>query len=171
MSIEGPKRLSQDEAHDEANMLRAKVGVSPETGKIPEAVSPFYERDYVEGKEPSAEDYDNALAALEELKKIAEEEPDTVKILHKLRDLPIKVGSGLDLAFRAIGVGINSLHPLAAFTDPDNKPDEGFIDAMKRRWERTKTAHENENAAGMWHDAENELRALKARAKQFERKG
>ena len=163
--------MNENEAHDEANMLRAKVGVSSETGKIPEAVSPFYEGDYAEGKEPTAEDYDNALAALEELKKIAEEEPSTVKILHKLRDLPMKVGSGLDLAFRAIGVGINTLHPMAAFTDPDNKPDEGIVDAMKRRWGRTKTAHENENTGGMWHDAENELKALKARAEQFERRG
>lgn len=171
MSIERPRRLSEDEAREEANLLRAKVGTSPaESAKIPEAVSPFYEQDYAEGRETTAEDYDNAFAALEELKKIVEEEPDAIKFIHKLQDLPMKAGSGLDLAFRAIGVGINTLHPMASMTDPDNKPDEGITDAIKRRWERTRIAHENQNTEGLFHDAENELKALKARAEQFKGK-
>ena len=50
-------------------MLRAKMEIDPGTGKGPE------------GLEPTAEDYRAALAAVEELKELAEKEPAIVKVL------------------------------------------------------------------------------------------
>ena len=63
------KPLSKEAAHEEADMLRAKMEISPRTGKGPE------------GFEPTAADYDAALTALEELKELAAREPVTERVL------------------------------------------------------------------------------------------
>lgn len=166
-SSEEKGRLSEDEAHKEANMLRAQLKVSPETGKIPGSewdvrMGRSFE---AEGKEPTAEDYDNALAAIEELKKIVAEEPSAEKVINKLKDLPLKAATGIELAFRFLGVGVETFS-IAGAIDPGNKEGESIGGAMKRRWKRSKTTVENENL-GIFHDAENNLKALKIRAESF----
>lgn len=70
--MEAPKRLSKEEAQQEAGMLRAKMEISPRTGKGPE------------GLELTAEDYDAALEALNELKELAAKEPAVEKVLATL---------------------------------------------------------------------------------------
>jgi hypothetical protein len=64
MSIEKPEMLGEDEAHAEANMLRVKL------------------KEIVH-REPTSEDYDKALQAVEEMKRLAEEEPAFAKVLHE----------------------------------------------------------------------------------------
>ena len=72
-SMEAPEskneRLSKDEAQQEAGMWRAKMEISPRTGKGPE------------GFAPTAEDYDAASAAVDELKELAAQEPVTERVL------------------------------------------------------------------------------------------
>lgn len=64
-SAEGVERETHEEAHFEANMLRTKL------------------RELID-REPTAEDYDKALQAVEETKRFAEEEPEFDKILYRL---------------------------------------------------------------------------------------
>ena len=143
------KRLSESEAHEEANMLRAKLKVSPETGKIPGGGSEWDKdrgKSFETDQKPTAEDYDNALAAIEELKKIVAEEPIAQKAINKIKDIPLKLGV---LAMRALNeVGINMVS-----LDIDG-------------YEKIKTTIENESI-GLFNDAENNLKALKKRAESF----
>ncbi|MBI4094663.1 MAG: hypothetical protein HY435_00520 [Candidatus Liptonbacteria bacterium] len=163
MKFEKPEeRLSEDEAHDEANMLRAKLEVSPETGDIGVDMRGRFRES---GERPTAEDYDNALAAIEELRKIASEEPGAERIINKLKDLPLKAAAGIELAFRALGIGIETFS-MAGALDPGNKEGETLGGTLKRRWKRERITHENESL-GLFHDAENNLRALKTRAESF----
>ena len=53
-------------AHHEANMIRAKLNIDPATHKM---------EDWVPEKEPSAEDYEEALQAIDKLKELAEKDP------------------------------------------------------------------------------------------------
>ncbi len=76
---EGADQSNEEKAHEEANMLRAKIGISPESGRV-EGL------DLRQDREPTAEDYDKALEAIEELRQIAEQEPNGVKILEKAND-------------------------------------------------------------------------------------
>jgi len=88
MSIEGsPKKMpqSKDEAQKEAGMLRAQMDMIPATGKIAttqfEKVSKGTIRNLEFGRDATPADYDEALAALEELKVLGEQEPATAKVL------------------------------------------------------------------------------------------
>src|ERR1041384_7506908 len=56
-------RLSKAEAQEEAAMLRAKMGMDPRSGKV-----------IKDWRDATAKDYDEALAALEELKALAAQE-------------------------------------------------------------------------------------------------
>lgn len=64
-AVEKPEPLDEDEAHLEANMLRVRL------------------REIV-GHEPTADDYEKAFRAVEEVKRLAEEEPHFDKILFKV---------------------------------------------------------------------------------------
>src|ERR1039458_916462 len=86
--------LSEDEAHDEANLIKAEAGVSPMTGKISEE----WEELYGEGREPTAEEYDKALEAIEELKSLVESEPTSDKILRVMKTIAEKTRFGLMIA-------------------------------------------------------------------------
>jgi|GEM_PF-2974230 hypothetical protein len=88
MGIESsPKKipLSKDEAQKEAGMLRAQMDMIPATGKIATTESEKTNKDILRyqeaGRNATREDYDQALAALEELKVFAEQEPATTKVL------------------------------------------------------------------------------------------
>lgn len=158
-------RMNNEEAQQEANMLRAELKVSPETGEIPGGGNEFDKdrgRSFEIDQKPTAEDYDNALTAIEELKKLVAEEPSAERVINKLKDLPLKAAAGIELAFRALGIGIETF-TVAGVLDPDNREGEGIGRMMKRRWERDKSTHENEDL-GLFQDAENNLTALKKRA-------
>jgi len=60
-----PEPMSEEMAHNEANMIREKAGISPETGKI-------------EGREPRSEDYDRAMVELQKLKALTLRNLDSV---------------------------------------------------------------------------------------------
>jgi len=95
---ETEKPLSKDEAHDEANMMNVLLKVDPWFGGMREK----------HGKKPTAEDYDKALEVVEQMKKMAEEEPLTEKALAQVARLAVKGGLGTAEVFAAMsGVGIH----------------------------------------------------------------
>ncbi|MDO8574567.1 MAG: hypothetical protein Q7R86_02980 [bacterium] len=77
-------RLNEGEAHDEANMLRAKMDVNPYLGTVKKEASNYYGYKWKAEVEPTAEDYDKALEAIQELKEAAEKEPGVMKVLYQL---------------------------------------------------------------------------------------
>jgi hypothetical protein len=143
--------MSEEEAHEEANMVRAKIGVSPESGKVELRGEGPVQR---EDREPTAEDYDKALAAVEELKRVAEEEPNALKILNR-------VSNAVETLVRIPGFGVAFLmrlsHALAG-VEPGGP---------KERWKRSAVLTE---ALAEFDDAESQLRRLKAKGEQFGRK-
>lgn len=67
--------MGEDEAHDTANMMSAKAGINPHTGEIPTR----------EGwREPTSQDYQKALDALEALKWAVADEPTYEKVANKV---------------------------------------------------------------------------------------
>ena len=156
------KRLGEGEAHDEANLLRAQLNISPETGKIEKS---NWDRDEqllsFESREVTAADYDNALAAIEEMKKIAEEEPTFERILNKLRDIPLKGQSsmiGVELALQSIF----TLH-IESFPRPRT---EEFEEAFKQHQENVKAEREGEIVERL-NSAENKLKTLRIKAEHY----
>jgi hypothetical protein len=85
--------LSKNDAKDEANMMESKLGVMPDFYG--------YMRESKRGK-PTAEDYDKALEVVEEIKKMAEEEPLTKKILTEIARLAVKSSLGVAEVFAAM---------------------------------------------------------------------
>ncbi len=88
------KRLGVEEARDLANMQRAEIGA------IGGSDSRYTHEGGVE--ETTAEDYDRALETIEELKKLAAEEPSATKVLAVLARAKEKVRF---LAMNAISTG------------------------------------------------------------------
>jgi hypothetical protein len=82
------KPLSKEEAQQEAGMVRAELKVSPEFGDIFDPYRDVFDPQSEAKKEgePTAEDYDAALAAIEELKETAQNEP-TMKAVDVLARL------------------------------------------------------------------------------------
>lgn len=79
MNFENPaaseeNRMDSNEAHEEANLIRAKAGVSPETAKMPDPEDGFM-------RKATPEDYDEALKVVEEMKQLAEDEPAAEKMM------------------------------------------------------------------------------------------
>jgi hypothetical protein len=147
MSVEKFRPMSEEEAHEEANMLRARLGVSPESGKVEGP-------DQREDRQPTAEDYDKALAAVEELKRVAEEEPNALKILNRMTN-------AMEALIRIPGFGVAFLarlsHALAG-SEPGGP---------KERWKRSAALTD---ALAEFDDAESQLRRLKAKGERFGRK-
>lgn len=143
MSFENQK-LDQEEAQREANMMRAKVGIDPETGEIPTGICEE-DADFCRkfGK-PTAEDYDRALTAVEEMKKLAIEEPAGEKIEMKLDRIAEQIRWGAELLLTL------------GFTVPAAKEAE--------HWERVGHRLTMEQLSS----AEEKLRQLKEKAQEFE---
>jgi hypothetical protein len=70
-------RLTKDEAHDEANMMRVKLGVFPRNSRI--ATDGNFASLY-EGERPSSEEYESAFKIIEQLKQAAKDEPTYQKV-------------------------------------------------------------------------------------------
>jgi len=126
------QRLNEAEAHEEANMMRVKLGVDPEFG--------WKEN----GRMPTAEDYDRALKVVEKMKRMAEKEPLTKKVLIELARLATKSAFGLYKGFAFIASG----------------PWAGDIAARE-------AGREEEGVLNKLDDAASDLRKLKAEAEEF----
>lgn len=139
--------MGEEEAHEEANVLRAKIGVSPESGKVEGP-------DQREDRQPTMEDYDEALAAVEELKRLTEAEPETVKILNR-------VSNAAETLIKIPGFGVAFLmrlsHALAG-------PEPG---GPRERWKRSAALTD---AMAEFDDAASQLRRLKAKGERFGKK-
>lgn len=99
MNIE--KRMGKDEAHDEANLIKAEVNLN----RNPNSIRPKWVETMLGGmKEKESilnrfvehtatpEEYDKALQEIEELKKLAEDEPAIIKALYKIGRVSTIVG-------------------------------------------------------------------------------
>jgi hypothetical protein len=135
-------RLNENEAHDEANLIKAEAGVSPMTGKISEE----WEELYGEGREATVEEYDEALKAIEELKSIVESEPASDKILRVMKTIAEKTKFGLMIALDYI---------------PTGKPVDMVTPQMER--DHQETVKGLEGAVG-------QLKELKKKAEELEKK-
>src|SRR4051812_18918513 len=83
--------LDNKDAQEEANMIRAKMGQNPETGKIEgeRVKSPdmTWNGEFPElaiDRKPTADDYDKALQIIEDMKKLAAEQDPNSKDINKL---------------------------------------------------------------------------------------
>jgi len=85
--------LSESEAHDEANMMRAKMGIRPhrkgtilDTETEPRTLFEEHRKAVYGGidRKPTQEDYDKAFQVIEQLKEAAASETDFQKIAYKL---------------------------------------------------------------------------------------
>jgi hypothetical protein len=123
-NVESP--LGEDVAQEEANMMKAKL-----------------EGDEL-GRKLTAEDYDKALEVVEEIKRMAEEEPTTEKILFKFARLTAKSAYGVQKILTYLS------------TLPDS-----FIATGGIKREEKETLKKFEDAAS-------ELRKLRDEAKKFE---
>ena len=103
------KRLNANEAQDEANMLRADIGVNPYYKHMKkDRVENTYDyimrlRGYELEREPTAKDYEAASAALDELRELAEKETDTEKVFAQLGRIMAHSGKGVGLFLIAFG--------------------------------------------------------------------
>jgi hypothetical protein len=163
MGIESPKneRLNESEAHEEANMLRVQAGVFPKTGRV-HGIGEDAEtgKIYLEngGRVPSAEDYERALAEIEELKRAAKEDPTKIGAL--LHDFLVSTERGLNFFINFSGV------PGAGVQMPEGYNGEGasVFEKIKLRWQN---AREAGDMLAVLDDAKNELDFLKGRAERF----
>ncbi len=145
----GAEPLSKEAAHEEANLLRAQMNVSPETGKVMQSLEPK------EDREATAEEYDKALAAVEDLKRLVEEQPESLKLMQKLNK-PVEqlISTG--------GLGVMFLMRASAALSRLGKPG-----GVKRGWDRASILTE---IGPLFDDAERQLRDLKARGEQISSK-
>ena len=109
------KQLSEKEAREEAALLRAKLGINPHTGKVPtsegeRAMIDISEDSNGGGRETTAEDYDAALAGLEELRKLATQVPATEKIFNIFGRLSVE--SAVLLVYALGGIKDVIIHDL-----------------------------------------------------------
>ena len=123
-----PTQLKKEEAQEKANMMKA----------VAEKASSKSE------EKLSKEDYDRALEVVEEIKKMAEKEPTTEKILFKLSRLVTKSAYGVQICLTYLS------------TLPDK-----FIATSGLIEDRDKTLEK-------FNDATLELQRLKNEAKKFE---
>ncbi len=145
-SPKGAEPLSEEAAHEEANILRAQMNASSETGKVMQSL------DAREDREATAEDYDKALAAVEELKRLVEEQPESLELMQKLNK-PVEqlIGAG--------ALGVMFLMRVSAALSRIGKPG-----GVKEGWDRTSIMTE---IGPLFDDAERQLADLKARGEKF----
>lgn len=147
MSVEKFPSMSEESAHEEANMLRAKARISPESGKV-EGVD--MRRDH----EPTAKDYEDALAEVERLRRLAEEDPDALKVWGKMNTNIVRL---LTLP----GLGVRYLMRIShALIGPEPG-------GPKERWKRNAEFTE---PMAEFDGIERELRMLRDKAEKFEAK-
>lgn len=149
------ERLLPENAHDEANMMRAETRMNPETGLV-HPVAHEWQKDAFTNREPTAEDYDNALTALEELKEQALKDQTTMKTLEKIGRLAISPPMLLGSLISRLAHTFSGRNPEIIGASPD----------MAGRWKESK--EETDNAiAFAFADAKSELERLKKKGTEF----
>jgi hypothetical protein len=91
-------QLSFEEAQKLANMAREYLDVDPGIGKIIKEVrvpGGYIQHDHIK---PTKEDYEKAIKAIENLKKLVKEEPDRKKVIFEARRIFSKAGEITTLA-------------------------------------------------------------------------
>ena len=163
--VEKPERLTEEEAHKEADIIRIMVGVSPESSTI--------KIGHIETElKPKAEDYESALNALEKLRRIAEQESDLQKIQNKVKDL---IDSKLDGLLLALSF-LNTFHPISEYemgvrSGELSQSETRSEDIQKRREFVKARADESEGSLKYtrFSDAENAIRFLEEKARLLEK--
>ena len=84
-------RLSNKDAQEEANMMRATEEETYDHFKSIHLPSGAFDRIWIP-KEVTSEDYDKAFEAVEEIKRLAEEEPTTAKVLYQIGTIVHNIG-------------------------------------------------------------------------------
>ena len=170
MPIEKPQplhseRMSESESHEEANMLRTYLGVSPETGEMTKpplrevegAESEEEQVDFV-GREPTAEDYDKALEALAQLERDRRYESSAyMQGVIRVYQLVRSFGLGGLYAGRALTAAMNTIMP------------KQFRTSFKESWKEGKKLTDSEWET-VFNDAEHRLQRLKVAADEFGKK-
>ena len=156
MSLESPdfardEPLDEGQAHEEANMLRAQLGISPDTGKIAqkpslqESLSPRNEAD------PTGEDYDKALEVLDELRHdLKDESAPFLKGVIRFNQLVGMAGWGAIIAGRVVQAALD-----AAMGHDYKKGWRDSARLSKIEWEN------------VFSDAESRLQRLRAAGEEF----
>ena len=137
------EQLGPEEAQEEANMMRAKAGVRPETGKTHR--SDKYDP---KGRETLPEDYDKALEVVEEMKQLAANEPSAEKVVLQLGRVVEKT--------RYIVVGLLKLPA-------------GILEAVSGGLVEESFDIKHEDLMKRLESASKQLRDLKKEAKAFEK--
>jgi hypothetical protein len=105
-----------------------------------------------EDREATPEDYEKAFAAVEEMKRIVVEQPESLDLMQKLnRPIEVLINAG--------GFGVLFLMRVSAALGRLNKPE-----GVKQAWDRTSIFTD---IAPLFDSAEQELRDLKARGEKF----
>ena len=153
--------MGAEKAQEEANMLRAHLGVSPETGKM--SKPPLTEVEVDENEEdelnfverrPRAEDYDKALQALAHLEQDRQYESSAfMRGVIKADQLVRSFGLGGLFAGRALNAAM----------------DAATGGSLKESWKEGKKLTDSEWRM-VFNDATSRLRRLKVAANKFERK-
>ncbi len=161
-----PEQLSKEAtAHDETNMMRAKLEINKHTGKVPtdELERLMKDSEYsTGGREPTAEDYDAALAAVEELRELAVQETPSEKIRDVFGRLSASSAlAGWEFLWVMMGVGdvIKDDYGIENFKDSSRKTDKlafSKIDKVKA-WR------------ARFEGAAYQLRELKKNAKKYKK--
>jgi len=148
------ERLSEEAAHDEANMIRAKARINPETGQKHSELTPMYKREAGGIREASAEDYESAFKALQELRKDVEENPEgnAERILKGLGNLaalsPLIAGSLMERITKTLSGG------------------PGMSPKMGERWEQSKEKTDK-FIDQAFSDAQSQLERLQKKGEEF----
>lgn len=150
-------RLNESEAHDEANMVRAKAGIYPKTGRIHGLGTNGFDT-YLEngGRVPTPEDFDKALAEIENLRASAKE--DLPKVGNLLHDI-LESGSQMaDIVQRILGI------TAAEMPNMKNTTGASLLEMIRQRWQ---AARQISDLDTIFKDAQNQIGFLKGRAERF----
>ncbi len=143
------QRLSLEEAQNEANMIRAKAGVSPETGTIPTRLKGG---DVQHEHEPTTAEYEETFQAIQSLKEIVrqDETGEVIKTLVKVSKI-ITIPTLAALFSQRVTRGVGSAVSGQGF-------EKGF-NSSKDEWE---TALDF-----VYSDAQSQLKRLQKKGEKF----
>jgi hypothetical protein len=149
----GEKRLNADEAHEEANVLRASLNLRPEDGRRYFTA----ESGRIIGSESlTAQEYDRALGAIEELKRAAAEDPR--KLANVVYDLMGKGERAMNMVFQMLDY----------YTGQMPQPNGGKkLSLLETISQRSGDAKYLTDLNTMFFDAKNELEFLKKKGEEF----
>jgi hypothetical protein len=94
---EGRTQLSKEAARSEADLMRAQLKIDLISGRIPATLREEIVMLSHEGKEPTAADYDAALAAVEQLKELVMNQPLAEQALNVFGRLAANSAQGLHM--------------------------------------------------------------------------